>query len=113
MMVANTRACDAVIKGGVVAVCADLMLYPPNTHDAEERPMADTPELQGRLCHILAGVAIRACDDEDMHKKKSKVAGIFGAKASLLASVSGGKTPHSAEGDKAVISLLKILKEKM
>jgi hypothetical protein len=74
--------------------------------------MAEAPELQGRLCHILAGVVIRACDDEDKKKKTQRVAGLFG-KASLLSAMAGGKTTHSAEGDKAVSCLLQIMKEKM
>lgn len=112
MLVASPKSGDAAIKSGIVDIVTNLMLYPPQTRDVEERPMAETPELQGRLCCILACVVIRSCDDEDVHKRKSKALGAFGAKMGLLGNLSG-KTPHSAEGDKALSSLLRILKEKM
>lgn len=111
MMVASEKACDAVIKLGIVDTAAEMVLGPPNVHDAEERPMAETPELQGRLCHIIAGVAVRACDDEDKKKRTGNVAKLFAG--GLLKGLAAGGGTHSAEGDKAVKLLLHIMKDKL
>lgn len=111
MIVANQKSCDAVIRTGIVDIAAQIMLGPANEHDAKNHPTAEIPELQLRLCHLLAGVVIRAVDDEDKTKQTAKVAGAFLGK--LLRGAAGGGSPHTAEGEKAVKYLLRIMKEKM